>query len=275
MVILMDLWTALLPLLYGLAAVNYSVYFVRRDPFAERTCTRFLAGVVVLHLAFLVLRTFHLGRYPIAMLPEYLTMMAFAVAGVYLYVERVQRSKATGVFIVSLVTALQVAASALLPHVGAPKSEYLASPLFSLHTMAAVIGYSALAVGAVYGIMFLLLYRALKRKNFGLLFERLPALDVLASMGFGATLLGWLFVTATILMGTLMSMQLFPGFYRDPKFLTTIVVWLFYGFAVAAYFLLGWRGARLVYVSLGGFCVAIVSLLGSHLIWRSFHTFFS
>ncbi|MEK7704009.1 MAG: cytochrome c biogenesis protein CcsA [Myxococcota bacterium] len=270
-----DLVTALLPLLYGVAAVNYAVYFARRDPFAERTCTRFLVGVVTLHFVFLVLRAVHLGRYPIAMFPEYLTVVAFAVAGVYLYVERIQRSKATGAFIIALVTVLQVAASTSLPHVGAPKSEYLASPLFGLHTMAAVLGYSALAVGAVYGVMFLLLFRALKRKNFGLLFERLPSLDVLASMGFGATLLGWLFLTATILIGTAMSLQLFPGFYRDPKFIITLFVWLFYGLAVAAYFLLGWRGARLVYLSLGGFAIAIVSVVGSHLVWHSFHAFFS
>ena len=52
---LIDLLTAALPLLYGLTAVNYAVFFLRRDPFAERTSTPFLAGAVTVHVGFVVL----------------------------------------------------------------------------------------------------------------------------------------------------------------------------------------------------------------------------
>ena len=36
MVALIDLLIVLLPLMYGLAAVNYLIWFVRRDPFAAK-----------------------------------------------------------------------------------------------------------------------------------------------------------------------------------------------------------------------------------------------
>ncbi len=274
MLTLIDLFTALLPLLYGLAAANYSLYFVRREPFAERTCTPLLAGTVGVHLLFLVLRYLHFGRYSIASLPEVLTVIAVAVAIVYLYVERRTDSKATGVFLVSMAAILQLVASTFLVHApisGAPLLNR--ASIWWVHTSLAVLGYSAFAVGAVYGLMFVLLYRALRRKKFGLIFERLPSLDVLASMGMGAALLGWVLLTAAIAIGVVMSFKLVPSFYSDPKVISSGVAWVAYALTVGAYFLLGWRGARTVYLSLVAFSIALLTMLGSALPWGSFHVF--
>jgi ABC-type uncharacterized transport system permease subunit len=274
MLTLIDLFTALLPLLYGLAAANYSLYFVRREPFAERTCTPLLLGTVAVHFLFLLSRYIQFKRYPIASLPEVLTVIAFAVALVYLYVERVTASKATGVFLVSVAGGIQLVASTFLVHAPAAEAPLLnLTSIWWLHTGLAVIGYSAFMVGAVYGLMFILLYRALKRKKFGLIFERLPPLDVLASMGMGAALLGWIFLTGAIVIGVVMSFKLVPGFYSDPKVISSAVAWVAYALAVGSYFLLGWRGARAVYLSLVAFSIALLTMLGSALPWGSFHVF--
>ena len=47
---------------------------------------------------------------------ESLSVVAFTLAAVYLYVEQVQRTRTTGTFILPLVLCLQLASSALLPH---------------------------------------------------------------------------------------------------------------------------------------------------------------
>jgi HemX protein len=274
MLTIIDLLTALLPLLYGLAAANYSLFFVKREPFAERTCTPFLVGVVGLHLLFLLARYLHFSRYPIASLPEVLTVIAFSVALVYLYVERATDSKATGVFLVSMAAGVQVMASAFLVHAPAAEAPLLnRTTWWWLHTALAVLGYSAFAVGAVYGLMFILLYRALKNKKFGIIFERLPSLDVLATMGMGAALLGWLLLTAAIVVGVGMSFKLVPSFYSDPKVISSAIAWGAYALTVAAYYALGWRGARTVYLSLVAFGIALLTMVGSVLPWASFHTF--
>ena len=39
-----------------------------------------------------------------------------------------------------------------------------------------------------------------------------------------------------------MSVEYFPNFYQDPKFLTTILVWVVYGATVVAYVGLKWQG---------------------------------
>lgn len=273
MLILIDMLTALLPLLYGLAAVNYLVFYLRQEPFAQRTCTPFLTAVFLLHLTFLIARYIHFERYPIASLAEAVSVIALAITGVYLYVERVQANKATGVFIVGLVTLTQLVASGLLPHMQPTPGDILDVPLLAAHVTTAVLAYSAFGVGAVYGLMFLLLYRVLKRKTFGLMFERLPPLDVTASMGVWANFLGWLLLTVAIALGAIMSLRLFPNFYRDPKFVSTLFVWTVYGGALVAYRWVGWRGARTAALSLAGFGVAVLATMGSALLWPTFHSF--
>lgn len=271
---LLSLLNSTLPLLYGMAAVNYQVYFVREDAFAERTSSRFLLGILVAHASYMLLRALHLGQVPMMGLGSMFSVMAIAVTGVYLYVERLQKNRFTGAFIVPMIVVLQLLSSALIDQPApVPKGEVIAGPLFGLHMMVAMLGYTAFAVGAVYGLMHVLMYRALKRKKFGLVFERLPSLDQLASMGFWSGFLGWAFLTLTIALGIVMSLQHFPNFYKDPKFLATILVWIVYGGSVFAHFVLGWRGARSVQLSLLGFAFAVFAILGSELIWKTFHAF--
>jgi len=273
MEVTIHLLNVMLPMLYGMTTVNYSVYFVRQDPFAERIATPLLLAVVAVDWLYLLLRIFTYQHFPITTLGEALSLVALSVAVVYLYVERVQGDKATGVFIIAMVTLLQILGSTML---AAPNTEASSVPTdvyFGIHAVVAVVGFTGLAVGAIYGVMFLLLYRALKRKRFGLIFERLPSLDSMAKMGFGATFLGWIFLTVTILLGVFMSLQHFPDFYTDPKFITTLVVWAVYGIHVLTYFAFGWRGARLVGVGLLGFIFAIIAMFGSAYIWESFHSF--
>ncbi|MEL6544666.1 MAG: cytochrome c biogenesis protein CcsA, partial [Myxococcota bacterium] len=172
-----DLVSTLLPLLYALAAGNYLVFFLRADPLAERTCTPFLLVVAGLHNLYFAMRIFTYGRYPITNMGEALSAVALAVVLVYLYEERIQKSRSTGVFILAVVTVLQLIASTLLHNMGDASSPLARSPIYGFHAVAAVLCYAAFAVGAVYGVMYLMLYRALKRKSFGLVFERLPPLD--------------------------------------------------------------------------------------------------
>ncbi len=96
MVALIDLLIVLLPLMYGLAAVNYLIWFVRRDPFAAKFSTPWMLGTVGMHALFLLLRSLHFARHPIGNMAESLSVVAFTLAAVYLYVEQVQRTRTTG-----------------------------------------------------------------------------------------------------------------------------------------------------------------------------------
>ncbi len=268
----LDLLNTLLPLLYTLAMVNYIVYLVRDDPFSARTCTPFLFAVFGLHCAYFLLGALHHASSPITSMPEVLSAVALSVAGVYLYVERVQGSKVTGAFQLPMVVLMQLIASTLMQHGATPSPSALASPGFSLHAFAAVFAHSAFVVGAVYAVMYVIMYRALKAKRFGVVFQRLPPLDKLAGMGFGATAFGWLLLTASIVVGFVITKNVSESAYRDPYVIVALGIWAIYGTALLFYFGLGLKGARTVYLSLLAFAFAVVAISGAA-IWPVFHRF--
>ena len=187
---LIDLLTAALPLLYGLTSVNYTVYFLRRDPFAERTCTSFLAGTVAIHVGFVVLLSTYFGRVPVATLLEALNLMALSVAITYLYVERTINTEARHLF--CLWSCWFNLRHPLLPNSNpavAPQSHLFQSSLFGLHAIAAILGTPPFWLDGLWA--YVLCSPFVETEELGLIFERLLAgCDEQNGL---VTFLGWIF----------------------------------------------------------------------------------
>lgn len=267
-----NLLNTLLPMLYAVAATNYSIDFFREDPFARKLAGPLLRTVVCLHGVYLCLRTIHLAHVPLASIYEVMTIVAFAVAVVYLDVERRTKTRKTGMFVLLFSFVFQTISSAFISSTGEFPA-VLRSPLFGVHTGAAVLGYTAFAVSAMYGILFLVMYHELKANRFGLIYQRLPSLELLASMSLRASAVGLAFLTVTILFGALWASQVFPGFYRDPKFIFTVLVWCVYTAGMGLHYGLSWSGRRTIYFTLAGFALIIFSMVAARLWMSSFHRF--
>lgn len=268
---LIRLASAVLPVLYALAAVAYAADFFRGDAAAARAARHLMNSALGLHACYLGLRAALYAHVPLATSAEVLSMVAFAVALVHVVVERRTQVERTGLFVISLALVLQTLSSAFISSTEA-FPPLLRSPLFALHTTSAVLGYAAFVVSAVYGLLFLMLYHALRGARFGLVYDRLPPLETLARMSVGAAACGVGFLSVTIGCGSLWAASEFPGFGRDPKFLLTLGVWLVYLVAIASYYRLRWTGRRTIALSLAGFVLLVVSLIASRLL-ESFHVF--
>jgi len=266
------LLTTLLPLIYALAVVAYALEFFRDDRLAGRAARRLMETVLALHAGYLGLLTARSAHVPLASAAELMTTVAFAAAAVYVFVERRSGVGSTGVFVVSFSFALQTLSSAFIEPT-AEFPELLKSPLFAVHTVAAVLGYTGFAVSAVYGALYLLLYWELKRSRFGLVYDRLPPLETLARMSLRAVLFGVGFLTVTIVCGSLWAASEFPHFASDPKFALTVVVWLIYAGAAWLHYGRHWSGRRAIRISLVGFAVLVLAMLASRLVFDSFHAF--
>jgi ABC-type uncharacterized transport system permease subunit len=268
----LDLLQILLPIAYAIALMNYIGIFLRDDPLAKRIATPSLVVAVSLHAVSLVLRGLILHRHPIASPLESMSMIAFAVAVVHLYVEVSHGNQGAGAFVIGLVFLFQLISSAFMRPTESA-NPILRSPLFGLHTGAAILGYSGFAVSAAYGVLFLLLYRELKASRFGRLYDRLPSLDVLTQMSIRAAAVGLVCLTVGIVVGIIWGSQLGIDVWRDPKFVFTVLLWLIYAVCLGAHYTLGWSGRRVVYVSLVGFAIMIFSMAVMHVVFRSFHSF--
>jgi ABC-type transport system involved in cytochrome c biogenesis permease subunit len=153
--------------------------------------------------------------------------------------------------------------------------EILRSTLFSIHVSAAVLGYSAFAVAAVYGLLYLLLYRVIRHKKFGLLFQRLPSLDILDRMNVVAASAGFICLTVAILAGTVWSHRVFGGVNVDPKVLVALLTWVVYGLALAGRRFVSWKGPRMAFSSVVGFLVILFSIFAVNFFLTKFHVFVS
>ena len=274
----LQLLNILLPLGYLLAAMAYLMVFMESPDWARKSATPLTITVAGAHFIYLLLSTLAFRHVPMANAWESFSFVAFAMVLVYLVLEWRWKDQATGIFVLVPVLFFQVLSSAFVTH-SREVAEILRSPLFGVHVSTALIGYVAFSVAAVYGTMYILLYRELKKHRVGLIFRRLPSLETLSRLNIGAILFGWVGLTLAGILGIVWAGkltsagQLEGNFYTDPKFLLTMVLWVLYGVTLGGRFFFKWPNRQLAYLSLVGFFLMVGTSLAVNLVLPSFHQF--
>ena len=264
----------LLPVLYGLALIAYVVTFGINQPTMRRLARPLLLVALVANAVYFFGFTFYFQHLPFVNVFQVLGAIGFAIAVIYVWVESRAKSPHTGPFILALVLVFQILNTAF-PRLDREVPEILRSTLFNLHVSAAILGYSAFAVAAVYGLLYLLQYRVIRNKSFGLVFQRLPSLDILDHMNLVASSTGFLFLSIAIVAGIWWSHEVFGGVQVDPKVLVAVLTWIIYGLALFGRRFVSWRGPRMAYSSLFGFLVILFSLFAVNFFMTKFHVFVS
>lgn len=271
-----------LPLAYLLVAADYGLVFFSASPFARRTASPALGVALLLHLATLLLLAWSTRQFPAATESQALSLLAFAVAAVYSFVEWHGRERSTGFWMVAMVFFFQLLAS-LLARPAAPPTPGTSGaigrgifhdPIFSLHVSLALLGYAAFAVAAAYAFLYLQLYRDLKAGRFSTFYGRLPPLAVLERMMMIALGAGFIALTLAVLTGALWAERLYAGnWLHDPKIVATLVTWGLYGAALLLRRLQRWQGRQTALASLAGLATILFSLVAVNLFFTGFHGF--
>jgi ABC-type uncharacterized transport system permease subunit len=265
----------LLPLLYLALLIDYGATFFMRTRTAVRS--PWLLCVIAAHAGLLVLWSVHAGRPPLASTVEILTVLALAMAAVYALVESTNRDRRTGVFVLALVFLFQYTSSIFLgraPEAAAAPEAGALSGWARLHVIAALVAYTALAFAGVYGLLYLPAQRALRHRRFGVLFDRLPPLDLLGRMTWHAMLVGFLFLTIAIITAPLAFRHLGGGASAEAmtpkviaKIITGSVAWIIYLVATLGRAIGKWSPARIATIAVAGFAVVLCLLISSGLLW--------
>jgi ABC-type uncharacterized transport system permease subunit len=269
----LDIATLLLPLAYLLVAIDYGFLFFTSHPFAERTATPALRGTVLLHFAYLMAAAAQWRQFPAATVSQALSIVAFAVAVVYVFVEWHGRARSTGFWLVSLVFFFQLLAS-LFTRPNPPDRAIFHDPFFALHVSLALLGYAAFVVSAAYAFLFLQLYRDLKAGRFSTFYGKLPPLEVLERMMIGAIWVGFVTLTGAVITGAFWAERLYHnGWLHDPKILITLATWVIYAAALLMRRLRRWQGRQTALASLAGFGAILFSLMAVNFFFTDFHGF--
>ena len=264
---LLSIMNWLLPLIYLALAIDYGATFILRN----RTHVR-NPGVVLaigVHAAFLAMWGARFGGLPLYSNYEILTVIAISSAVVSFAIELVTRDRRAGVFVFLLIFLMQYTSSTALA-VDIANGSAVARGWGRIHVLPAILAYTAMAFGAIYATLYLVGQRNLKHHNFGILFDRLPPLDLLGRMSFQSLLVGFAFMTATMITGGAM----FHGggadggtIPVDPKLLAKIIIgsaaWIICAVDVFGKYVLKWSVSRVSAITLAGFLIIVLLFLAS------------
>lgn len=238
---------------YGFAALLYLVHLLRPvGPIP--VLGRVLVGAgVVLHVAGLGFLVAEQGGRPIG-LAQAFSFVAGLLMVIFLAVDLRYRVPVLGAFLTPLALAVLVPGVVLGADGALP--EVLAGPLIPLHVTVALAGLSAFAGAAGIGGVYLLMERQMKSKHFGLLFSRLPSLQLLDDLNRRLVLFGFVALSITVVTGALFGG---PAGLFGAKQLATFIAWLGFGALLNARRFAGWQGRRVAMLTMAGFAVLVVS----------------
>lgn len=268
-----DILAVVVPLLYAVLVILYGLSFFGWTKTADRLKTPALLATVITHMGYLALRFLAFDHPPITSVFEIMSMLAAGVAVGYAYIELRTKARNTGFFILFLSLIFQCVSSLFIKDT-AVIPEYLHSRVLGFHVSAALLGYTAISLSAVYGFLYLMLYHEIKSTRFGLIYSRLPSLEMLETMSHKAEVFGFMMLTVAIGIGVLWLPRVFKDFsYLDPKLVGTLFIWVLYAVGLSAKRRLGWQGRKTIILSLVAFGFVFLSMTVINLYLSSFHGF--
>lgn len=264
----------ILPIFYAIAFIIYSYDFYKENKVVNNSKRIVLFITLLLHCFYLISRTIEYNHPPITNKFEIFSIIAFSIGFSYFVLELLTDIRGTGAFIILFSLVFQTISSIFIEHTYIVP-EVLRNRLLGLHVINALLGYSGITISAVYGLLYILLYKNLKSNKFGLIFDRLPSLEILEKLSFFSMVIGFVLLTFAIVIGILWLPSAFPKFsYFDPKLVGTFFVWFVYGVGIVNKLFGSLYGKKVILFSLIGFIVAIISLIVTNTLATTFHSFY-
>jgi ABC-type uncharacterized transport system permease subunit len=274
MKVFIDFLNILLPFLYIITFAIYSYDFTKGGKRFINSKRLFLFLTLLAHSIYLILRTVFFDHPPITNVFEIFTVLAFSISFAYFILELVTDIRGTGPFIIIISILFQVISSLFIQDVVEVKA-VLRNHLLGFHVFSALLGYAGISISAVYGILYLILYKEIKLNKFGLIFNRLPNLEVLETLSFYSAVIGFILLSIAIIIGIIWLPKAFPNFsFVDPKLIGTALVWILYGAGILSKIFGKWRGKKVILLSIIGFVLAILSTTITNFLSQSFHSFY-
>jgi len=221
--------------------------------FADLTAWLALAFLTVA----LITRTIATGHGPFANMYEFLIAFGWGTLAVYLYFQHRYRLRALAVIVLPIALAL-LAYATTIPDTAAPLVPALQNNLLlTVHVAVAIIAYGAFAVAFAAAFLFMIQPRGGS--------SRLPAPELLDEISYRSVLIGFPFLTLTIVLGALWAEVAWGKYWSwDPKETASLVTWLICGAYLHARVVRGWRGDRAAWLLVAVFVATLFTFFGNY-----------
>ena len=244
---------------YALACVLYLTFLIRGSQKLVWYCRATLGLAAALHIAYIASEWAVKGAPPISDIHQTLAASSLGIVVAFFIASARHRIAVLGAFITP-VTLLFFLGAGLGRTAHVP--ETVRSALLPVHIGVNVLGIVAFAFAFAAAVGYVLQERMLRRKQLGGLFQRLPALDLLDSIGFRAVIVGFPLLTIGIVSGAFWAVQLHKGtaaISAAQGF--ALLAWLVFAGVLLLRVAAGWRGRRAAIGTIFGFLCALAVLL--------------
>ncbi len=261
-----------LPCGYLMTALLFVMAFAgEAEPRVARIRRPMLRGLLVLHLLLFGVHGYQSGGFPRFDVWMSLSSVAFATGLLFVGITIRTPQPTVGAITLPVVGALQMVSSMF-----ARMQVQTVDPApvaTAVHVTTAALACAAIVLSGLYGFLYLLLLRQMKRQTFGAIFQRLPDLTRLAQMTRRSALAGFGGLALGVNIGFAIAHSAgTSGFrYVDPTVLLALGVWLHFGLIAFSRRIPGLTAQRASWAAVGGLVVLIATLFLAVVPGATFH----
>ncbi len=247
--------------IYAISTVFYWQDFINHKSGENKKAQKWFITAVSANFLQIIYFIVETGRIPIATVDEAIGTFVWITATLYLAIEFKLKERSQGALILSVIL-LFLLKTVMSPHTPQEIAPILYDIKFELHVFAMLLGYSGFTLSAMSGILHLLLYREIQKKELGIFFRRLPSLAYFERISDFAINFGLIFSTLGFALGFYFATIVWTvSFYLDPKIITVLITSLIYFTYFIGRKLGAIRGQRAALLSVVGFILILFSFL--------------
>jgi ABC-type transport system involved in cytochrome c biogenesis permease subunit len=252
----------LIVLSYFAATVAIAAALALHRGFPRSLLRALLISGVTLHAVSLALRSIRMGQLAVVTTGDTLSFLAFLLVGGYLVLEYRAGLLALGAVVVPLAFGLELAAGTTEGTVHAVPP-VLQSVWLPVHVVLAVLGDALFALAFAASLLYLIQERRLKaRRGLGT-FRHFPSLETLDRVSHRCLVWGLVLLTLGIATGIVWAHTAWSEPWTlDVKLLITLGIWALYVVLLQGRMTAGWRGRWAAQLTIAGFAVVVLSLIG-------------
>jgi len=257
--------------IYILSAIGYVLYLIRQDAFWNQAGYYLLIAGCVLHTTVIGYGTFLAGHLPVHNLRETLSMVAWAMAALFILFQFRYHLKILGVFASPLSAVVMITSTQLSAEVLQIPDSFSSIWLY-FHIVTVFLGDAAFALAFGVGIFYLVQEQAIKTKTHGFFYRRLPSLEFIDTTGYACIVVGFSLLTIGLITGFAYAKTVWGHFWSgDPKEIWSGIAWLLYAALLHGRISLGWRGRKAAIMAIIGFAVLMFTFFGVNFFLKGHH----
>ncbi|MDC0206523.1 cytochrome c biogenesis protein [Nitrospinae bacterium] len=243
---------------YLAASLGYFVYLVYRRPLVSSLSGGAVALGLISHTVSIGLHSAITGHGPYTTSYEIAMFLAWFIVVIYFLTEWKYKIKDLGSFVIPLVFLVMLVSVFLSKDAGlVPESEVRF--WLTMHRTLSIIGYAAFSIAFAAGIMYLIQEHQVKSKKLGIMYFRMPSLEVLDDLNFKVITIGFPLFTLGFMTGSIWNTKMDQAFFSWDlaKTMPMVIVWLIYGLVFFGRMTTGLRGKKAAQFAILGFVTVI------------------